>query len=203
MFEELKRKSIHLIGLLIPICYYFVDRQGFYFINSRVTAIIILFTLTIVYFSIELLRFANSRFQRLFLNHLSGLLRSHERRKITATGYYLISASLSVLLFEKELAIACLSFLVLGDMFAALVGMQWGRTKIIAKKSLEGSLACLGICLAIGLFVAWLFHFNPRIIFIGAFTATVVELLPLGIDDNLTIPLISGLVMQLLIHFML
>lgn len=201
MFEELKRKSIHLIGLLIPICYYFVDRQGYYFINSRVTAIIILFTLTALYFSIELLRFANSKFQRLFLNHLSGLLRSHERRDITGTGYYLISASLSVLLFDKEIAIACLSFLVLGDMFAALVGKQWGRTKITAKKSLEGSLACLGICLTIGLFVAWLFHFNPRILFIGAFTATVVELLPLGIDDNFTIPLISGLVMQLLIYF--
>jgi len=103
---------------------------------------------------------------------------------------------------EKELAIVCLSFLILGDMFAAIIGKKFGRTKIIANKSLEGSLACFAACLVIGLFVAWLFptHLTPQIIAIGALTATIVELFSLGIDDNLTIPLISGLVMQILIR---
>jgi glycerol-3-phosphate acyltransferase PlsY len=107
-----------------------------------------------------------------------------------------------VSLFEKELAIACLSFLVLGDMFAAIIGMRFGRTQIWAGKSLEGSLACFIVCFVIGLFVAWLFpaHLNLQIIALGAFTATIVELLPLGLDDNLTIPLISGLVMEILIY---
>jgi dolichol kinase len=87
-------------------------------------------------------------------------------------------------------------------MFAAIIGKKFGHTKILANKSLEGSLACFVACLVIGLFVAWLFpaHLTLQIIVIGALTATIVELFSLWIDDNLTIPLISGLVMQSLIH---
>ena len=149
----------------------------------------------------ELLRLTNQEVQRQFLTHFSSLLRTHEKQKITGTGYYLLSSLLSVLFFKKELAITCLSFLVLGDMFAAIIGTRFGRTKILPNKSLEGSLACFAVCLVIGLFIARLFpeHLTPQIVTIGAFTATIVEMLPLGIDDNLTIPLISGLVMQILI----
>jgi glycerol-3-phosphate acyltransferase PlsY len=192
MFKELKRKCIHLIGLLIPICYYFFREE------DKFIAVIILFTLTAIYFSIELLRLTNKKAQKYFLTHFSSFLRTHEKQHITGTAYYLLSAFLSVLFFEKELAIACLSFLVLGDMFAALIGKKFGHTKIWANKSMEGSLACFAACLVIGLFVAWLFpaHLTLQIVVIGALAATIVELLPLGIDDNLTIPLISGLVMQ-------
>jgi dolichol kinase len=198
MLKELKRKIIHLIGLLIPICYYFFREE------DKIIAVIILFSLTVIYFSLELLRLTNKEVQRQFLTHFSSLLRTHEKQKITGTGYYLLSSFLSVLIFEKKLAIVCLSFLVLGDMFAAIIGTRFGRTKILANKSLEGSLACFAVCLAIGLFIAWLppERLTPKIIAIiaiGALTATIVELLPLGIDDNLTIPLISGLVMQILI----
>ena len=196
MFQELKRKIIHLIGLLIPICYYFFSE------DDKIIAVFILLSLTVIYFFLEFLRLTNQKVQRYFLTHFSPLLRTHEKQKITGTGYYLLSALLSISLFKKELAIACLSFLVLGDMFAAIIGMRFGRTKILAGKSLEGSLACFIVCLVIGLFVAWLFptHLNLQIIAIGAFTATIVELLPLGLDDNLTIPLISGLVMEILIY---
>ena len=195
MLKELKRKIIHLIGLLIPICYYF-------FRERDPIAIIILLSLTAIYFFLELLRLTNKRAQRYFLTHFSSLLRTHEKQKITGTGYYLLSGLLSVSLFKKELAIACLSFLVLGDMFAAIIGTRFGHKKIIAGKSLEGSLACFIVCLVIGLFIAWLFpnYLNLKIIAIGAFVATIVELLPLGLDDNLTIPLISGLVMEISIY---
>ena len=195
MLKELKRKIIHLIGLLIPICYYF-------FRERDPIAIIILLSLTAIYFFLELLRLTNKRAQRYFLTHFSSLLRTHEKQKITGTGYYLLSGLLSVSLFKKELAIACLSFLVLGDMFAAIIGTRFGHNKIIAGKSLEGSLACFIVCLVIGLFIAWLFpnYLNLKIIAIGAFVATIVELLPLGLDDNLTIPLISGLVMEISIY---
>jgi len=195
MLKELKRKIIHLIGLLIPSCYYF-------FRERDPIAIIILLSLTAIYFFLELLRLTNKRAQRYFLTHFSSLLRTHEKQKITGTGYYLLSGLLSVSLFKKELAIACLSFLVLGDMFAAIIGTRFGHKKIIAGKSLEGSLACFIVCLVIGLFIAWLFpnYLNLKIIAIGAFVATIVELLPLGLDDNLTIPLISGLVMEISIY---
>jgi len=192
MLSEIKRKGVHLIGLLIPICYYFIE--------SRTIAAGILVTLTICYLSVELLRRDNPRIQEIFLRCFSNVLRAHERQGMTGTGWYLISASLSVILFERELAIVCLCFLILGDLFAALIGKRWGKIKIFSK-SLEGSLACFVICLTVGLPVAWLFHLEPTVILIGALTATIVELIPSRLDDNLTIPLISGLAMHILITF--
>ncbi len=192
MLSEIKRKGVHLIGLLIPICYYFIE--------SKPIAAGILVTLTVLYLSMELLRWKNPRVQEIFLRRFSSVLRAHERRGITGTGYYLISASLSVILFGKELAIACLCFLILGDLFAALIGKRWGKIKIFSK-SLEGSFACFVICLTVGLLVAWRYQLEPTVILIGALTATIVELIPSRIDDNFTMPLVSGLVMHILITF--
>ena len=83
--------------------------------------------------------------------------------------------------------------MILGDMSAALVGKMWGRTKLLGKKSLEGSAACFVVCVLIALV-----KLNPVIAIIGALVATIVELIPFPIDDNLTVPLVSGAVMHFL-----
>lgn len=76
--------------------------------------------------------------------------------------------------------------------------MSYGTTKISAKKSLEGSLAMLTVCCIIGLGIFWEFQYLEYVIFCGSLSATLAELIP-GIDDNITIPLISAVVMKLAI----
>ncbi len=187
MAQELRRKSIHLFGLLVPIIYSFVEKP---------TALIIVGLLTLIALLIELLKTLSPPFRDLFFRILSPMLRSHERRGgVTGATYYFIGSFLCILIFNKNLAIVCLCFLILGDLFAALIGKQWGRTKLIAKKSLEGSLACFVVCALIALM-----KYHPVIALAGALVATLVELFPTGLDDNLTMPLASGLVMQLIIN---
>ncbi|MCH8291102.1 hypothetical protein IH992_08405 [Candidatus Poribacteria bacterium] len=187
MAQELRRKSIHLFGLLVPIIYSFVEKP---------TALIIVGLLTLIALLIELLKTLLPPFRDLFFRILSPMLRSHERRGgVTGATYYFIGSFLCILIFNKNLAIVCLCFLILGDLFAALIGKQWGRTKLIAKKSLEGSLACFVVCALIALM-----KYHPVIALAGALAATLVELFPTGLDDNLTMPLASGLVMQLIIN---
>ena len=106
-----------------------------------------------------------------------------------------MSIFLCILLFAKVLAIVCILFMIFGDMAAALVGKMWGKTKLLAGKSLEGSAACFIVCAAIALV-----KLDPTIAIIGAFVATIVELIPFPIDDNLTVPLISGAVMHFLMQ---
>jgi dolichol kinase len=187
MAQELRRKSIHLFGLIVPIIYCFVEKP---------TAIISVGILVLIALSVELLKTFCPPFRSLFFQIFTPLLRSHERRGgITGATYYLIGAFLCVLIFDKTLAIVCLCFLILGDMAAALIGIQWGRTKLFAKKSLEGSLACFIVCILVALV-----KYHPMIALIGASVATLVELFPTGIDDNLTMPIVSGLVMQLMLN---
>ena len=187
MARELRRKSIHLLGLVFPILYVFTTRH---------TAIITVGVLLAIALGIELLKVYLPAFRVMFMRIFSPMLRSQEQRGgLTGATYYLIGSFLCILLFDKTLAIVCLCFLTLGDLFAALIGKQWGRIKLFSRKSLEGSLACFIVCAAAALLIG----LHPVVAIAGALVATLIELLPTGVDDNVTIPLISGLAMHLLI----
>ncbi|MCR4440001.1 MAG: glycerol-3-phosphate acyltransferase [bacterium] len=114
--------------------------------------------------------------------------------RITA---FLAACFLSILLFAPPVALAAIVFVVFGDVFAKLFGLQWGRTPLLGK-TVEGTLACLAVCLVAGLFMAEVLPLSPWLLLAGALVATAGELVPLGLNDNLVVPLCSGLVMQLL-----
>ena len=192
MARELRRKSIHLLGLVVPILYFF---------TSRDLAIIGVGGLVVLALAAELLKGLVPTFRAIFLRIFSPILRSQEQKGgLTGATYFLIGSFLCILLFDKTLAIVCLCFLTLGDLCAALIGKQWGRIKLFSRKSLEGSLACFVVCTAAALLIG----LHPVLAIAGALVATLIELLPIGVDDNVTIPLISGLAMHLLVsnwHF--
>ena len=185
MIAELLRKTTHLSGLFIPLLYITLDKPEMLIIVGSLTGTALL---------IEFLKWVSEGFRNLFFRYFKSILRTHEQKgALTGATFYILSTFLCILFFEKKVAIVCILFVVLGDAVAALVGMKWGRTKLIGKKSLEGSAACFVVCATIS--VIWL---NPIIGIAGAFVATGVELLPLRIDDNLTVSLISGIVMHLM-----
>lgn len=185
MLDELRRKSIHLSGLILPIIYLFFEKP---------TMLIFIGTLTGIALTVELMKWLSRRFSDLFFQIFASLLRTHERKgAMTGATYYLLSMFLCIFFFAKTLAIVCIFFMILGDLVAALVGKKWGRTKLLGKKSLEGSAACFVVCAVIALVTL-----NPVIAIIGALVATIVELIPFPIDDNLTVPLVSGTAMHFL-----
>ena len=96
--------------------------------------------------------------------------------------------------FSKPVAVAALSFLIVGDTVAALVGRAIGRVRIFGK-TLEGSLACFAACLVIGWVIPEL---TWGVTVVGALMATLIELLPIPLDDNLRIPLASGFAITLM-----
>jgi len=78
-----------------------------------------------------------------------------------------------------------------------VVGITWGKRRIGPDRSLEGSLAFFGTTLAICIFVLSGSVVAPWTTLAGmsftiAAAAAICELLPLRIDDNMTIPLVVG-----------
>ncbi len=179
---ELGRKAIHLTALVIPL--------GGYFSPLELTRWI-LFSVTVVALMAEYLRLSHQGVASVFERIFGSMLKHRERRFLTGSSYLLVSATACFFLFPRIIAVAALSFLILGDTAAALVGRRWGRKNLFGK-SLAGSLACLLACLLVGLLLPGL----PRQTgVIGALGATLFELLPLRLDDNLIVPLASGLLM--------
>ncbi|OQX51655.1 MAG: hypothetical protein B5M53_10745 [Candidatus Cloacimonas sp. 4484_209] len=73
------------------------------------------------------------------------------------------------------------------------MGTKFGRLVLFREKTLEGSLSCFLICILVSLFIRDL---PPVVTIAGAVGASLVELFPFGVDDNLMLPLISGLLME-------
>lgn len=185
---ELIRKAIHLCSIAIPVVYYWTTREG---------ALLILLPLTVVCIAVDLARYYFPPFSSFFYRMFGVLLREHERdaerKTLNGATYVLIAATLCVFIFPKIIAITAFLILIISDLTSALVGKRFGRHKFFSK-SLEGSFAFFISAAIVIMVTPKISYIVPEYI-IGIFAAALgalIEALPLGIDDNITIPLVVG-----------
>lgn len=187
-YDELRRKAIHLSALVIPLGVWMTPRH---------VALVVLGCLAGACLIADVLRMMHPSLRRLYFILFGRIIRDHERKeRLTGATYVLGASFLCVWLFEERVAVVALTYMIIGDTTAALVGRRWGRRRIRWDKTVEGALACLGICCLIGVILPLVPWWKALI---GAFVATAVELLPSGVDDNLGIPLVSGAIMNALL----
>lgn len=148
--------------------------------------------------AIEIVRLRSPSVNDRFVRMAAPLLRPAEHGKISGTPPFLAGCLAAAVLFPLPVAIAGILFLTFGDVAATTVGEQFGRTRIGAK-SLEGTAAFLAASVLVSLGVT-LFSSIPPLgaLVAGAVTAAAVELLPLPVNDNFSIPVASAAVMHLL-----
>jgi dolichol kinase len=125
------------------------------------------------------------------------LVRAEEQFRESAMIPYAIAVLLTILTVPKPAALVAVYTLAIADPAAAVVGITWGRRKISQSKSLEGSAAFFAATLLIVAFVLGEMTGASAAAVAGAsitiaLAASACELLPLRIDDNLTIPLFVG-----------
>ncbi len=180
------RKSLHILVGIIPLSYFLLTKTGFILL----TGILLLFALVL-----EILRFKIPLFKKLFYKVVGNLLWDREKRVLTGATTFLFSSFICAIFFSKPVVIASLLFLAVGDTTAYLVGSTLGKRKVLGIKSIEGGLASFLISIPI-IFIAGL---ALPIGITGALMSSVIELLPLKIDDNLSLPLIAGAIMELIL----
>jgi dolichol kinase len=105
-----------------------------------------------------------------------------------------LGALLALLLYPSNAAAIAIYALAFGDGAASLIGKFLGkwRPAFLLGKSVEGSIACFsGVLIS-----AYAVSGSMYIAFAAAFTAMLVEALPLDDYDNLAIPVSVGLAVQ-------
>ena len=126
---------------------------------------------------------------------LRAQLREDERKKgLTGATYLFLSMSITIFIFEKNIAVPALLILTLADSFAAIIGKLKGKHKFLCK-SIEGSITFFLFVLGI------LCIFVPEIgitIIVIALLITIVEALPIPINDNILIPIFAGIFLMYL-----
>lgn len=184
--NEIGRKSIHFANALIPLGYLGLPLEHYQVLAILGFGLAVSLTLDIT-------RMRKGPVREAFNRYFEWMLREKEiKGTLTGATWVMIAAFVIIAVFPKPIAVLSLLFMSFGDSFAALTGIAIGKVTLIGNKTLEGSIACFTACLLAGTFFPGI---DPITRFTGAFAATLVEVLPLKLDDNFSIPFFSALVM--------
>lgn len=186
MIGEFYRKTIHFLNIVIPLFHIYV-------IKDKIDMIIFLSASLIFCFFIELIRIKNLSSYMMFKKYLFFMMRESERKgEITGATWVFVGALFTIIFVPKPYCLLALSFLAFGDSFAALVGINYPFISI-GQKTLSGSFACFIACCIIGF--CFYSEVDAFLILVGALIATFAELTSGKVNDNVSIPISSGLSM--------
>ncbi|CAM9269810.1 unnamed protein product [Discosporangium mesarthrocarpum] len=141
-----------------------------------------------------------------YIRLMAPLLRPHEVHGLPGAFWFLLGAAVAVALFPKPVALQSILHLSLGDPAASLVGISLGSSsRVLARgKSIAGLMAAFVACTlaSLSLFLSLLGpgQRGPVIILagMGGVSGALGEALPLGMDDNFSMPVVSGLLFLML-----
>ena len=190
--KHLGRKFYHLFGGL--------GLLSLYYILGRERALLFYGVLFFTVLTLDVARLKIPSVNRFIFSRFGSFVRPSEEHKLTGTAPYVLGIGLSFFFYSAAVATAAVCFLAFGDVAATAVGERYGKIKI-GGKSLEGTTAFILAAIAAGsLLTQTGIGLMPGVIILGALTAAGVELIPLPVNDNLVIPIVSGAIMELVLH---
>ena len=207
LVREVRRKAIHLSGLSVPL--------GLILLGRSITA----WALALV-LALSLVLEAQRLQGRISLPEV----REHEKTRIASYIYYMAGCLLTVLLFPETIAVVAILFLALGDTVSGLVGSILKNCDVRSSPAPAAEAAAAGAspaactlswrvkplpvlaatflaCLLVGALTASFTGLAWPVYLCGAAGAAFADGVAVlvkgsGLDDNFSIPVLSGAVMS-------
>jgi phosphoserine phosphatase len=181
------RETIHASGFFVPVLAGLIG-------NTPVALMICV--VSALYFLSELSRLSRKNLPVISAITRNAALQAELYEFAAAPLYFALGILLTLLLFPAPVNSAAIAIFALGDSTAALFGGLISKNPLPFNKgkTLEGSL--------VGFFFAFLagsFFVSPALALIGAVVAMTIESLPLPVNDNVLIPLCTGLALLLML----
>ena len=178
--RELARKGLHLFSTLVPISY-----------AAGVPRSIVIGALALALaaaLAVEMGRLRSDRARTVFDSTVGGLLREHELRAASGATWLVVALLAATVCLPRDVAIAAMCAVALGDAAAAIVGRALARTAT-RRKSFGGSAACFAASAMSAHAIA---GFNWREALIVGILAALAERPRRPLDDNLRIVIVVG-----------
>lgn len=184
--NEVIRETIHASSVLvIPVSMYI-----------GVSTTIILLLLAIAIFAIaEIARISGKHFPLIHSITYKAASSSESLEFATAPIFLALGIIFSFSLFPTRINYAAIMMLSVGDSAAAILGRLFGKTPFPfnKRKHLEGFLGGWAFS-----FISTLLVIPPFQALVGSTVGMLIEVLPLPINDNLSIPMTTGAILVLL-----
>ena len=183
--QEIYRKIIHLSSTCFALLLWYFGKD---------TVLPLFICIAIIIPILDYGRLHYVKLNRIFTFFGSIFTRTIEYRILTGASWVVIGVALTTFIFNEKVAIIALLVLSISDSIAAIIGIKYGKTKLL-NKSLEGSFAFLISASIIILSLSpSLFIVNILAIFV----AVIIELFSTPVlNDNLLIPVVTALVLTL------
>lgn len=192
---HLARKVWHMgMGILIVVLYL----AGI----SRTHGVMMLGSVLGLSLFMETARLRNPALNAKIIRFWGPIMRTCETDRYSGVPYYLAASLLAIAIFPQPIAALSILYLAIGDPIASLVGILHGHRGVRfanGKKSLIGTAAGVAACMAVT--VAYLSQMRVEgselliMTLVGGVAGGAAELLPLEVDDNFSIPVVSGFVL--------
>lgn len=205
--NELGRKFVHFMSLFVLLVYFLaVD-----IFNPDIALVLLVFVLTI-FLELEYIRLELGAKIPVVRTVWDKVRRDEEKDEIGSEIFFLVGSILVLAVFDTRVAVAAILMTTFGDLTAALIGKRFGEHYLSypEDKAWEGIIAQFLVDMAIGsavfiLSVGPFFYTTAYwiIVPVMALTATVVETFAGKMDDNLLIPVFSGLNGQIILMIMM
>jgi dolichol kinase len=178
-------------GALALVFYFFPNHENIFIFGLSVLIIITLL--------FDVIRLSFPHINDFVYEHLHFLFVDRDRHKINSANFYFMGCMITIVVFPVDIAAIGILYLSIGDTAAAIGGIslkkfipfQIPRTT----KTFIGSFVLIIVCFHIGI----LLGLSWQAALISAFIGALFEALPLGIDDNFTVPFFSALSIWLVI----
>jgi dolichol kinase len=181
---SLLRKLIHLAMAWLPALGWLICFQ----LELALAAVLLLASLVA-----EVARRQWRWLNRLLWRLLPSTFRSGEERRVLGSTWFAVGVAVVLVLFGRDTGGTAVLFLVWGDPMAEFAGRRWGQPG--RRKTLAGSLGCLLACLLAACVGVSLGGLSPLVALTGAVVATLSEHWSPPPDDNVWLPILSGLAM--------
>lgn len=180
--HEGARKLFHVLSALYALLYAWAGRGP---------TLLVLGAMGVAVGAAEAVRLRRPAVNRFFLERFGGIHREKEVHRPSGIFWTLAGCfGVAALVPDRDIVLASMLYLTVGDGLAGFVGRNWGRVRV-GGKSLEGSLAAFLGCWATGALVLAPSFGRAEALW-GALLATALEALDLPPDDNFTLPLLAG-----------
>ena len=184
--NDFVREDIHASGFFVPVIASYI---GVPIVGTLIFIIALIYTVS------ELWRLDGKEIPIISAITQHAASQSELRGFTAAPLYFALGILLTLVFFPTRAGYAAIAMFCLGDSAASLFGGRISNSLPFNKgKTWEGSVA--GFFFA---FLAGLFFVSPPLALAGAAIAMTIEVLPLPINDNILVPVITGAALTLLI----
>lgn len=154
----------------------------------------------IAFLTVDILRLRIPEIRKIYNAVFGKFTRKYEESRLTGATVLAGSSFLTIMVFPKNIAVLVLFYAILSDGIASIIGQWRGKKKLFGEKTIEGTLSFL----IVSIIIAILYKGLPLWLrILSAIFSTLLELIDIGIDDNITIPIGTGLFLAILKKFLM